>query len=361
MKKSYFIIIIIAIGVIGGLLASGVWSPFVAQKNLNKAIGKLAEISLFKAEGNGWVEMIFPKEDGKEKSQNIKLSLDFESLFDIKNEKSDSEINFNLEGLDPLSLLMGSVALGEESGMEFKLSLGAQVKSKENELYIKLTKLPALLSDLASNISDQWIKTDLKKISQETTEEKIKIPEEKEKELLAKIFEKIKELLKKKPILKVKKILAGERIDGMSCFHYLVNLDKDSIKEMIIESAKIAKDYLPAEEKAAYEKALEENLNDFSKKYDEFVQKIGEINFEVWIGKDFFIRKIKGEKEIDSEKLKDLLEGTKAEEIKEFKAKIKLGIESKFSDFNKEVKIEMPEDYKDYEELFPAATSTPSE
>ena len=60
MKKNYIIIIIIAVGVIGGLLSSGVWNPvwnpFTSQRNLNKAIGKLTEISLFKAEGNGWVE-----------------------------------------------------------------------------------------------------------------------------------------------------------------------------------------------------------------------------------------------------------------------------------------------------------------
>lgn len=80
----------------------------------------------------------------------------------------------------------------------------------------------------------------------------------------------------------------------------------------------------------------------FSEGLDNFFEKIGEIKAELWIGKkDFYLYKFKIEKEIDIAEF-----GMKKE------GKIVFGIDFNFSNFNKPLKIEAPEEYKTIKEFF---------
>lgn len=87
-----------------------------------------------------------------------------------------------------------------------------------------------------------------------------------------------------------------------------------------------------------YKKAADEEL---SKDIDKFFEKVGELSGELWIGKkDYLLYRFRGEKTFDLSQFKEGEKGT---------ILIKLDID--LSKFNQPVKIEVPGEYKNLEEI----------
>jgi len=182
---------------------------------------------------------------------------------------------------------------------------------------------------------DKWIK-----VSPTSTPAKGEKNQEKEK--IKEFFKEVMNNLKGKEIIKVKKNLGQAKIDGIQCSHYLVILNNKDLKDTLLFALGKVKDYLSEEEKKQYEEKLKEIEKDLPQKLDELFQKVGEINFEIWIDKESHVRKIKVEKEIDLAKLIEGKEG-----------KIKSGLDFNLSDFDKEVKVEIPKDSIPLEDIIP--------
>ena len=148
--------------------------------------------------------------------------------------------------------------------------------------------------------------------------------------------------------MKIEEKLPDKKINGINNYHYLISLDKTELKKIIPEIVKISmesnlgfKDLSESEK----EKTLEETSNNIN----EFFDKIGDINFEVWVGKkDKLLYRLKTEKEIDISKFYD--EESLGQELR---GNINIKLELNLSDFNKEIRIEAPKEFKSINEVFP--------
>ena len=346
------VIILLVVGV-GMALATRVWDPLwnPFRPSPDEVIEKMAlEIGELKTVHSRTKIDITGKEDAKEV---FKLSMDFDS---------DSD---NTEPENPKSAGEFYITLAFE-GMEF--SLAGENKTIGEDSYLKLTTLPALpflqpffeiLGIDLSQIKDQWIKLDEESFSKALTPE---IEAEMQKEKQAEIIQKFQALLKNKKLYIVKREFPDKEIWGEKTFHYLVALNKEEIKKLMPELFEILWKYylepqfemmmpmlLPSEQPA---EPKEEVRTEFLKTVNEFLEKISEIQAELWIGKkDYLLYKIKGEKEIDLSKFEETMKG---------KIIAKLNID--FSNFNQPLKIEAPAEYKTLEKIFkiPAFLQMPS-
>lgn len=326
MVKKLLIPIILAIALICSISLI-IWNPFSTHSSsvIENAIVKLSELKNFKADGRIFAKIwTKPKTEGEE-AQIISGSLLISEVFsDLGTEKaktsSDIELEIGIEGIT--------------------IGLAGKIVGVKNELYFKITTLPSIpfLGEGLDEFKNQWIKVDTaslrEKISQAPIEETIGQEE---------FINDLIELIKGKKFFKVKKKFSTEELDGIKVNRYLTELDKNIMRELIPEILELNKKYLSEEEKINYEKELKDFSENFEKNFDNIWDKIKPLNFEFWLReKDLSLYRIKFEKEISS----DFFE---MEEID----KIELSIDFDFSDFNKKVDIEIPEDAISIEEIFP--------
>ena len=237
---------------------------------------------------------------------------------DPKNSKSDIKLNGEL-GMEGMSFSFG---------MEIKV-LG------QKDIYLKVTTIPAIpvLGMLGINLDelkDQWIKID--------TEYLESVPDENEE-----MVKQLTELFVGKKILIVQEKFADEKINNINCYHYSVLLDKNELANIMPEMFSIImQDNLSLEQLSEVEK--EEMLNEMITNFDGFMNGIGDINFEVWIGKkDKLLYQLNLEKEINTNELYGV----------DAYGNIDIGFKMNFSEFNQEISISAPEEFKSLDEVFP--------
>lgn len=332
LKVIACVIIPVVIGV-GIVLATRVWDPLwnPFRPSPEEVIGKMAmEMGGLKTVHSRTKIGITGKEDAKE---IFKISMDL---------AGDSD---NTDPENPKSAGEFYIALAFE-GTQF--SLAGENKNIGEGVYIKLTTIPALpflepffemMGIDLKQIKNQWIKLDMEEETQET------------KERQEEMIQKFQSLLKDKKLYIVRKEFSDKEIRNQKVYHYLVALNKEEIRKLMPELFEILwESYLgpqfqmmqpllsPEEEPA---EPKEEIRTEFLKSVDEFLEKISEITAETWIGKkDFYLYKIKGEKIIDLAKFDPTAKG-----------KISIKFDMDFSDFDKPVKIEAPEEFKTLEEI----------
>lgn len=319
---SVALVLILGVGI--GLLATKTWNPswnpFVETHSriIENAIAKSFQASTYKVEED--IKLKIAPESGQVGDFSLFI-LGVVDQSDLKNVKTDSDLIFKMSA----------------EGVEMQAK--GQVKtSGEENTYFQITtlpNLPFLPADILESIKNQWIKIDSKKLAE-------MFPSETRFEFNKQAFaEEIKALLKGKEIFEIEKKLGTEEVDGVNTQHYLANLKKETIKTLIPEILKILQKYQSAEEQSQVE--FEKNLKIFSENFDEFWQKISPFQIDFWIEKgNLWLRKVKMEKEINVAEF---------DPNSKTKGKITFGFEMKISDFNKEVKIEMPQDYKGIEEI----------
>ena len=327
MKKITLIVSIVLIGIIGlgALFYNQGWIPFSVSDDeiISTMIEKMGENKSWHSDLN--VEMEIKGIQGQE-GEKVNVIWNMEGDFDgndPENQKSAAKFESELK----------------MEGMSF--SLGGEIKILgKKDIYFRVTTIPALpfLDMLGLNLNElknQWIKID---------EEYLKeYPDEDEE--MVKEFE---ELFKGKEFWKIEEKLPDEKINGINNYHYLISLDKTELREVIPEVLKISmENSLGSEYLSELEK--EKTLEEASDSINEFLDKIGDINFEVWIGKkDKLLYRLKAEKEIDISELYD--EESLAQELE---GSINIKLELNFSDFNQEMNIEAPEEFKSINEAFP--------
>ncbi|MDI6882850.1 MAG: hypothetical protein QMC93_00005 [Patescibacteria group bacterium] len=332
MLKLKILILLLAVVVVGGvsgLLGSHIWNPswnpfgLSSQEILEKALSKQFSLRTLRTEGNFEVEI----QSVKEPDKTLKVSLSGFLKGDIENQKTEGsfDLKFGLKGMEA--------------------SLTGEIKTIGNIVYLKATSLPLLplFGEAFASLEGQWIKIDPKKLG-ELTGQKTQNLNEEEKE---KLFQDLKNLLQGKKIFLIKKNLGKEKTEEVKTYHFIITFNKEELKKLIPEFFRVIEKYVSEEEKTTYQESLDKFLTDFPQRFDEIYQKIGGIDFEVWIGEsDFYLIKIKAEKEL---KLEEFLEEVK--KIEGEGVNLKIIFEAKFSEFNGKFEIEIPEDFKSIEEL----------
>ncbi len=329
-KVIFGVILIILFGA-GISLAARIWDPLwnpfrpVPEKVIEKMAQEMKEVKMLHSE----IKIDFEaKEDAKE---SFKMTLNFKG-------DSDTTDKENLKSSGNFEIIMTS------GGTEISLAGDTRVIGEDS--YFKLTKFPNIplpgvnVGQIISQIKDRWIKYNkesylkyfLGEIPPAMTKE-IQESQEKQEETTKKLGS----LFKDKKLYIVKKEFPDDKIRNVGTYHYLIALNKEEIKKLILELLKITQEVrLPAQ-------SLQQSaFAEISPEIDKFFEKIDEITADIYIGKkDNYLYEIKGGKEIDMSKFK---EGAKGAMI--------IKAEMDFSNFNKPVKIEPPKDFKNLEEMF---------
>ena len=329
------LVVILVFIIVMGLLSTQTWSPSwnpfrISSLTIENSLAKTITAETFKITGE--IEGEFQSGQPPE-AKIITAVLAYSGSMD----KSEKEKIKTISDVD--------LALGMEG---ITLQIKGEIVSLNKDIYLKITTLPYLpLSGLdLEEIKNQWIKIDMEKLKEMSPEEEITLDKEAEK----KFFEDLKNLLTGKEVFKVKKNFGEEELDGVKVNHYSTEVNKETLKVLIPEILKLTKKYIPTEEQATYEQDLEKFLEDFSDNFEQAWGNLEPLEFDFWIGKDNFLRRLKFEKEIEYNSLE-------TEELE----KVKLKVDLKLSDFNEKVKIEIPENFKSIEEFLTTSTDMSEE
>ncbi|MEA3344256.1 MAG: hypothetical protein U9Q16_01050 [Patescibacteria group bacterium] len=331
-KSSTGLVIKIVIGVVLiASIATGIildtkiwdpsWNPFRenAEKNVEKMIDKMMEVKTMHYDMK--IEMDAINESLIEESFKMTITAEGDS------DQRDKENPKSSEDFD---------VIVSAEGMEFNLA--GEVKSvNKNNAYFKLNTMPmipgigSLFMALGLNVNEikgKWIK-----IEQDDSNEAYDI--DKLTKLSKGFEEKIKEIIVGEKAYYVKETLNSEKIGGQNMYHYILSPNKESIKKIVFEYVEVifglGEITMSAEERQELEGGV-----------DKFLEKSGGVDIEVWIGKsDDYLYRIKFEKDIDASVVD---EGSQNRLIVKF--------DMNMSDFNKPVKIEAPEDFVEFNDLF---------
>ena len=350
MKKIIAIIVILVFVGAGGTAAAlytktwnPAWNPFRPSPSIVLS-DMTIKMSNLKAVHNETVLSIEKKGGNGEISMKIEISGD-EDQTDIDNPKSRGD----------LSASVSSGGLTGSAAMEFV--------TIDQALYLKLTTLPLpsflgaegeSLSELLDMVKDQWIKIDEESFAELSKtfgqEYQPSMSQEKQKELNNKVID----LFKDSKFYDVKEELDDEEIGGKMTYHYLLTLNKEGIKKLIPDIMKLVmEDYMADEEMEVSKEEIQKVLEGFPEFVDKFFEKVGPIDFEVWIGQgDMYLYRTKFEKEIDFEDFEESLpelveESLPAEEI----GKVLASMDLNLSKFNEPVRVEAPGEFKTIEEV----------
>jgi hypothetical protein len=256
---------------------------------------------------------------------------------EVENQKIKTDFNINLsEGKEEYSLSGKDILIGKNNFIKF-----------ENfPLLDFLTKI----GFYPNEIKDRWLKFDFETTKEllETIEKEIEIEGlvenlERTKIIREETGKKLKDLLAGKEFYFVKKELPDEKIDGKKAYHYILVLNRKEIKKILPDFMKIYSwaifNIIP-ENFQPSPQDKERIVADLTEKIDQILEKIGETEFEIWIGKkDFLIYKIELKKEIG---LTELDGGGSLS--------IKLNIN--FSNFNEKVNVIQPAEFSTIKEVF---------
>ena len=333
-------VVILAIVGIGTALGAQVWDPLwnpfrpSPEKVIEKVADKMGDIKSFHSEmkaamsatGDEIVQVLvnFSGDSDIADSQNLKTATNFD--FQIIQERT-----------------------GES------LSLAGDIKAIKDVSYFKLSKLDfppelgiylTLFGIDRSKLIGQWIKIDTKEIENLEGTNYSKLPKEQQE----KIKEKIEKLFKEKKTYSVKKEMADEKINGKKAYHYILSLDRENIKEAILELFNISMD--ASGKNTAEDSGISSSFmaGGIAQSVDKLLEKIGGIDIEIWIGKkDNLLYGAKIDKEIDM----SVLGG-------ETKGKLAINFDIGLSNFNEPINIETPEKFIELKDILPQTPLMPS-
>ncbi len=328
----------ISIGVVGliiltvFLLSSGAvnpsWNPFKPAASgdiLENAIAKLSEVKRMKVQGLVELDIKNLPQAVKEQAENgdsglsfnkLNGSLSFNQLIDNSNQaqqKKSTDLDLTV-GIEGVSMSLGLTAIGVNK-----------------DLFVIVNSLPPFLpaSIVPDDIKGKWFKADLAKLGLGSRTNPEFIEGENENAFLADL----ENLVEGKQIFKIKKNLGEETIDRVKTEHYLVELNKTAVKELLPKMLGLLAKYASQANQAQYEQQLQDSLNELMANFDLIWQKIGGINFDVWVEQaESRLKKVKFAKTISENSL---------------------NIELLFTDFNQNIQIEAPSVYIPIEDVIP--------
>ncbi len=300
-KKVLFIVL--GLLILGGLtfaFRSMIFGPS-PEKILGNMITKMSEVESYGFEWKGNFGVVDNEFSGA-LAYNIKGESDI-----TKNDgKAEFDFNASAEGIS--------------------LTLSGDAIASGNKLYFRLTTVPAIpLVDLGM-IRNQWIKVDLPETDAEEMEENFRI-----------ISEKIMALIQEKEVVKIKEVLPDTKINGIDVYHLVVYLDKDALKGIAPDLVEIMID-VSDEGDYSLDVPTEDDYDEFNK----FMDKFGNVEMNLFIGKkDFYLYGVNFARSMDIFDISDgLMSGI-----------LSMDFEFDLYDFEKEVVVEVPDNYIRIEEL----------
>ncbi|MCX6721567.1 MAG: hypothetical protein NT026_03150 [Candidatus Staskawiczbacteria bacterium] len=270
------------------------WNPFGSRPDpaqvLSSMFEKMGEVKLYTTK----TTMQFSVKDTAGADQG-KMSLSITSKGDTtdpNNPKTDMSIT-------------GSLADSASGSQIF--SFDANLVVIGNTLYLKinnLTSAASLLMDL-SKVQGKWLALDEKSLADISSAVGTPIGQIDQTPILNQAPQSLDSL---KNLVSVEKQLADQEISGQNTYHYLLKVSNQSLK-------------------SAVDKIMSSEI------VDSFIEKLGDINIDAWIGKnDYLLYQYKINKALN---LEDFFPGAGIQ--------INLALDSVASDFNKPVSIAAPE------------------
>ena len=239
------------------------------------------------------------------------------------------------------------------------VALGDTYYVKVNDLIIPSSYISSVSPELdISKIKGKWFKIDqdsIKAISNVSGQGTVANISQGSNSVL---MQKIQDLMITENLLSFNKQLSDENIGGQDTYHYLVTVDKTKLQDFINksislslqEAAKVQNNTVtnasgtasvPTSSPAVVENMIQAGVKTF-------VDAIGDINMEVWIGKkDFMLYQVKLDKTIDLNKIAQAYGATSTSTNAQ--VAIKLNITN--SNFNKAVTTQAPEGAQKIEEI----------
>ncbi len=312
------VIALIGVAVTVGLLVNTDDEAVVGDRIVEESLGNLLDLDSFNMKTS--LEVLSDKGDIVLK---INGSLNKEDLKDIQ---TQGQVSLSIE----------AEGVKEELGLEFQ--------AKDKIFYVKLATIPEMASSLLdepliASLKDKWIEFDFETIKQLTGQsfEDSDIDSTQTKAFLTDL----KELFEGQAVFVVDENLGNETIDGDKTVHYKVSVDKEALKKLIPAYINLAKKYASEEQQALYEENIDQVLQDLPVAIDEAWQKIGGIEFDVWVVKSSsYLKKIAYTRSIKDMPL---------DETETIDLDIAFTIE--FSDFNDVSEVVIPSDTLTIEEL----------
>jgi hypothetical protein len=320
-KKSFFVVTIIA--VFSLVFGGGTYAYFNYFQSPEKVLSKMLDNVL--------------KVDSIEYFGNLTGSTDKQYNDEFVSDKklTESTINFSgitqdiQAGLNQSNQFNFDIKTNAISGEEASFNL--QTKMVSEDVYFKIGKgLPSMGFFDFIFLEEQWIKISLGAIKEKFASLNIDNLSgdsnnvEDKKSLTEEQINNVRLILKNSNFLTISKSLPSEKIDGINTFHYQFLLDK-------VEFVKLLKDL----NNVVSEETIEEDII----KIEEKLEELESFSGEIWIGKkDFLPHKLNLDVLIKAKD--DLSEET-------FTAKASL----LFKNFNKDFKIDLPTDSKNFEDI----------
>lgn len=211
-----------------------------------------------------------------------------------------------------------------------QIQMAAEMQSIDQVIYVRVNKVPDLTDyfkglDLGFLVG-QWVKIDLSTLGEKYGG----ALESVESDLSADQLKQLEATLKNTNIFTMKERLAGEKINGQSTFHYKFGIEKEGIKKVLTEAAKLTD---------AYSSLYLESVDDMLAEY-----KLPD--GEIWIGKqDYYPYRIKFSSPLEDMLLKSMKSSSGN------KVTGTASMTMNFSNFNEPINLTPPKDYKDLETI----------
>lgn len=322
------------------LLASGAvnpsWNPFtqVSNDSFEKAFANLGDISKMRVKGLVEVDIKNLPEELKQQTEagtgisfnKLNGSVSFDQQIDNSNQlekKRATELTASV-GIEGIAMSLGISAIGINK-----------------DLYLMVSNLPPILPAAisASDIKDKWFKADLKSLMAGTQaaaqiDSASNNPEE------TAFLNELKNIASGNKFFKIKKNLGQEIIDGASTQHYVIEIEKASVKEDLPKIFNLASQYTSQNASSEYQDNLKNSIDQIMGNFDLIWSKIGGIAFDAWIETgENRLKKIKFEKTISDNTIR---------------------MEFLFSDFGKDFQIKAPDTFFKLEDIIPQSWLTPT-
>jgi len=309
--------VIAIIVVLIGALAYGVfgyWKPFQPspQEILEKGFQKMANYKSYQSNLEG----------------NIKLGLSEEQAENFPTNSIEASINAEIKEIPTDK--KSEVSLSTEVKLaNLPVTVAGVIRSIDKDIYVRADNLSLLEMFLPNtNLTGQWIKVPMDQLSSTST---------KPSSIMAKAEEYKSQMMKtinQNPPFQVKKTLSSESIMETDCHHYLVGVNMDNMKKVVLEAI----NFITEETEATAPTA--EGMQNFKDQWDKFAANNTDLTIEVWISKKGNnIRQITfGEKD-------------KLASINLGEQNLNLFINQDFYKINEDLEIEAPSDYQTPQQL----------
>ncbi|MBU4205015.1 hypothetical protein KKH26_02460 [Patescibacteria group bacterium] len=312
--------IVVLLGVVGGgaLLATRVWDPLWSpfrpspEEVISEAFNKMQLLKSSHSE----IKLVVDTKDTDPQKVSLTLSGNSDNN-DPENIKSDVKFNLSVVGENSFSL-----------GGDFKM-IGKDGYFRISEINVPdIETLFVMGSGIDLNtIKENWIKFPLgDQFTNQTAETKS-------------FQETITRMVSENKVYTLNQ-LPDQKIEGQKIYCYLAVLDNEKTAKLL---ADIIVESMKQSGQSGQEMAILLGGGAIKGMVEEFLNKVGEINFELLVGKE--------------DNLLHGLNFNKVIELTNFEAGRKgmasIDFEISNSKFNQPVAIEAPIDYKNFEEVFP--------